>query len=371
MQQRLLEHALQLANVSRPGVGAQLLEGFRGDLAHFPPQLATETKQIVTHEHQEIVPALAQRGEMDGEDGQPVVQVRAELLLYDSRLEIPVTGGDDAHIGVDGLAAPYAFEGLRLQQTQYLRLQRDGHVSDLVQQDRPSVTLLETADATAVRAGESALLMPEELAFEEVVWNRRAVQRKERCFRASTVLVDGAGDELFARAAFARDEDGDVLRGDPTDGLVRLEHGRAAAEDGALCFDIQWCLCQDYRRAHAGSDLECFADHPSHLLQIERFRQVVERSLLHGLDGRVRRLCHGHEDHGNSRVDRTDRLMDFEPGLIWQTEIQQDCVWRGCENACYSCGAGLCHDDVVLGTGKRQPNLFANQRRIVVDEQKV
>ena len=60
LQQGLLQDALQLADVARPGVAAQPLQRLRGDLADLPPQLAAEAPQVVLHQQRQVVAPLAQ-----------------------------------------------------------------------------------------------------------------------------------------------------------------------------------------------------------------------------------------------------------------------------------------------------------------------
>ena len=46
------------------------------------------------------------------------------------------------------------------------------------------------------------------------------------------VVIDGPGDEFLAGAAFAQDQHGYILRGDPADRLIDRLHRRAAADQG-------------------------------------------------------------------------------------------------------------------------------------------
>src|SRR5579864_7773550 len=87
-------------------------------------------------------------------------------------------------------------------------------------ENRAAVALLELADAAAVGAGEGALLVPEQLALQQVLRDGRAVEGQERGLSAGAVLVDGAGDKLLAGAALPGDQHGKGLVGDTADGLV-------------------------------------------------------------------------------------------------------------------------------------------------------
>lgn len=74
------------------------------------------------------------------------------------------------------------------------------------------------------RPGESALLMPEQFAFEEVRRQRGAVHRDEWSFGPARGLVDGAGDDFFARTGFACDQNRDVGVLDPLDDFTDAQH---------------------------------------------------------------------------------------------------------------------------------------------------
>ena len=111
---------------------------------------------------------------MDGEDAQPVIQVRPELPLLRPCLQVAVGRGDQPHVGLDCLVASDPLERLLLQQAQDLGLQARRHVADLVEEERAAVALLELADAAAVGAGEGALLVPEQLALQQGLGDGRA-----------------------------------------------------------------------------------------------------------------------------------------------------------------------------------------------------
>ena len=161
LEQRLLEGALQLPDVARPGVIAQAIHGLLRDLADIPAQLDAETPHEVLHQERQVIAPLAQGGQVDGEDAQPVKQVGPEPSLGRPSLQVAVGGRDQPHVGPDGLVAPEPLEDLVLEQAQDLGLEGQRHVADLVQEERAAAALLELADAAAVGPGEGALLVPE------------------------------------------------------------------------------------------------------------------------------------------------------------------------------------------------------------------
>ena len=56
------------------------------------------------------------------------------------------------------------------------------------------------------RPGERPLFMAEQFRFQRVSGKRRTADFDERVLAAGAVLVDGIGDQLFARSALAQDQ---------------------------------------------------------------------------------------------------------------------------------------------------------------------
>src|SRR3954468_6902502 len=70
--------------------------------------------QEVLYQPWQVVAPLAQGGQVDGEDAQPVVQVRPEPPLRGPGLQVAVRGRDQPHVGPDRLIAAESLEGLLL-----------------------------------------------------------------------------------------------------------------------------------------------------------------------------------------------------------------------------------------------------------------
>ena len=112
---------------------------------------------------------------------------------------------DDAHVDRDRLASADSLDGSLLQHAEQLGLRARRQVANLVEKQRAAVGLLEAADAPGVGAGERAALVAEELALEQRLGDRGAVDRDERLVGALAVLVEGAGDQLLAGARSRRE----------------------------------------------------------------------------------------------------------------------------------------------------------------------
>ena len=94
--------------------------------------------------------ALAQRGQADRHDVEPVEEVLAERALRDELLQIAVRRRDEAHVDADRLDAADALELALLQRAEELHLHLDGDLADLVEEERAAVRELE-APRLAVR----------------------------------------------------------------------------------------------------------------------------------------------------------------------------------------------------------------------------
>src|SRR2546430_4081023 len=111
-----------------------------------------------------------------------------------------------------------------------LGLERGMKVTDLVEEDRAAVGRLELADLELVGPGESASLVPEQLALQKLSGHRGAVDLDEWPGPAGGEVMDRACDELLAGSRLARDEHGDVDAGRLAEDLARLQHLGAGPE---------------------------------------------------------------------------------------------------------------------------------------------
>ena len=127
-------------------------------------------------------------GTRDRDHVQPEEQVLAKGALVDLLLEVLVGGGDHAHVDLDRLLRADPLDLALLQHAQQLRLRAQAHVADLVEEERAAVGLLELADLLRGGAGERALLVAEQLALDQLLGDRRAVDLHEGARRARRLL---------------------------------------------------------------------------------------------------------------------------------------------------------------------------------------
>jgi hypothetical protein len=174
-------------------------------------------------------------GHLDVSDLDAIQQVLAELALRDHLRQVAVGGRQHAHVranrrrvGADRLNLSV------LEESQQQRLHPHAHLRDLVQEDRPAVSLLQLSDLVAVRAGEAALDMAEQLRLEKRFRKRRAIQRNEALVRPRRTGVDEPGDHVLPDATLTGNEDLRVALGHALRHLDEPFQSVALADDSGV-----------------------------------------------------------------------------------------------------------------------------------------
>ena len=176
----------------------------RGGARHGLSQLLQED----LGQRQDVLAPLAQRCDVDLEHVEPVVEVEPERAALHAGFEVAIGGGDQAHVGLQRARASHPLELARLEHAQQLGLHQRAHLRDLVEEQRAARRLLDAPDLGGGGAGERALLVAEQLRLEQLLRQRRAVDRDERLAGAIRSLVDQARDHFLAGPGLAGDEHG-------------------------------------------------------------------------------------------------------------------------------------------------------------------
>ena len=156
----------------------------------------------------EIHAARAQRGQLDVQAADARQQVGAKAPARDQRVEVGVRRAHQAEIDAHRLAARRAqrHDLALLHGAQQLDLRRGGQLADLVEQQRAAGGRRDHARAILRRAREGAAPIAEELALDQVLGQRAAVDRDERA-RAPRQRVQRARRDLLADAGLAAQQD--------------------------------------------------------------------------------------------------------------------------------------------------------------------
>ena len=228
-----LHHVDQLPHIAGPLVLRQRLHGPTGDAVHIPADPAPQKLEVALRQARDILSTVLERGERQGHDPEPIVEVPAEAALADIILKVPVGGGHDAHVHRYLLLCPQAPHLAVLEHPQELDLEVRLHFGDLVEENCAAVGHLKAAAAGADRACESPSLVAEQLTLQQRLRQGAAVDGHERAVGAGALVVDGPGQALLAHARLAKDEQRDRAGCHPLDHLHEGVHHRALGDEVA------------------------------------------------------------------------------------------------------------------------------------------
>ncbi len=144
--------------------------------------------------------------------------------------------------------------------------------------------------------------MPEQLALEQAVRNRRAVDGDEWRAPSRRFEMDRARDQLLAGAALAAEQNGRVVGDDASDQFVNFLH-RGAAPDYLAADELAIHLVLEAVEIRGlRADFHRALDRSRDQIEIgERLGQVVVSAALHRLDRVVHRARR--RDHDDQRAD--------------------------------------------------------------------
>src|SRR5205085_11822776 len=158
-----LDDVLELPDISGPVVFHEALESLFADRRGLRRRAVAMFREEVLDERGNVLLAIAERRHMDVDDVEPVEEVIAELLLLDLPLQVFVGRADDADVDLDRQRRADPLDLPLLEYAEELRLHRQAHLADLIEEDRALVGHLEAAAALRHGAGERALFVAEQL----------------------------------------------------------------------------------------------------------------------------------------------------------------------------------------------------------------
>jgi hypothetical protein len=135
---------------------------------------------------------VAQRRHAERDYVEAVIEVFAEGAGADFGIQVAVGGSDDANIQWQSADTAHAFELTLLQNAQQFGLEVRRELADFVQKDGAAFGRFELALFLCDGAGERALFVAEELAFEQGFAERGAVDGDERFAGAGALPIQRA-----------------------------------------------------------------------------------------------------------------------------------------------------------------------------------
>ena len=236
-----------------------------------------------------------------------------------------VGGGDDAHVDLHLAVAADAHDAARLEHAQELDLQLDGHLGDLVEEERAARGPLEVAAVLALRAGEAALLVAEQLALDEGGRDGAAVERQVGPLAALGELVDGLGGQLLAGAALADEKRRDLRGRHLVDEVVDPLHGGRGAHHRPEAAEVAQLGAQRGDRLLELAGLLDAGEQRLEAPQVDGLGQVVEGAETQGLDRRLDGGLAGDQDHLDGRL--LEQLLEqLGAAAVGEHEVREDDV---------------------------------------------
>ena len=183
---------------------------------------------------------------------------------------------------------------------------------------------LERALHAPDRPGERALLVSEQRALDEPFRERGAIELDERTVSAVARVVNGAGEQLLARARLPFQQNGGAGRGGGGHGLKKATDLEALADDGALVPDLHHLAPKRVVLAAQAHHLERLGDRELELLGTHRLGDVVHRARLDRRDGVLDRGVAGEHDQRDVVALLLEQLEELEPRQPGHPVVRDD-----------------------------------------------
>ncbi len=148
----------------------------------------------------------AQRRHFDHQHIEAEEKVFAEAACGHGALEIGVRERDQTRVHAQRIGAAKALEAALFEHAQQLGLNAGSERGDFIENDRAALREFEAAGLRRDGAGERAFLVSEEFRLDELGWKAGAIDFQKWRVMARPLLVNPARELIFARAAFAGDE---------------------------------------------------------------------------------------------------------------------------------------------------------------------
>ncbi len=350
-----LQDVFQLAHVARKGIALQSRQG-RGRQRQ--PLAARHARQQIGRQRRDVLRPVAQRRHGDFDDVDAVVEVLAYAPVAHQGGQILVRGAQHARVDRYFLTRTDRAHGPLLQRPQQLDLHGRRHGADFVQEQRAAGGGLEQALAVGAGAGEAALDVPEQLAFEQMLRDGAAVDRHERPAGARALGVDQARHALLADTRLAADEHRRLAARELGDHDPQRLHGRRIAD-----------------QAWHGAGLGAYPRQPQRLidqapqgLHVDRLVDEIEGAGLHRRHRRADIAVGGDHGHRQLRLRALDVLDQLEAAAVRQAQVAQAqavaCVGQGLLGGGQRAGAVALQAHAAQGDGQQLA-----QVRLVIDDQ--
>src|SRR5262249_26285771 len=142
-----------------------------------------------------VLRMIAERWDRDVNHAQPEIEVLAEPALPDFLLQVAMRRGNNADIGFNFRCGSDGTEPLALNDPQEFRLAVQRKFTDLVQEKRAVVGLLENARTIRNGSGKSPLAVAEQFGLDQGRGDGRAIEDDQRAVTTITLTMQGQRDQ--------------------------------------------------------------------------------------------------------------------------------------------------------------------------------
>ena len=210
--------------------------------------------------------------------------------------------------------------------------------------------------------------MSEQLALQQVLVQRRAVDHDERLAGAQRQAVDFTRHDLLAHAALTADQDGRVGRGDAFEEVEHLAHVTGVGDDRVARCHALHVARQCIVVALECLLLECLGEHGLEFREPAWLGEEVVRALLHGADRFFHGAVGGEHHDFRRRPVLTHLGQQVEPRAVRHAHVEQHQIEALTRERAARLGqvAGLLH---AVARARQFTARQGPERRLVIDEQ--
>ena len=196
---------------------------------------------------------------------------------------------------------------------------------DLVEKNGAFVGLFEQPVFPLAGAGESALLVAEQFAFQKINRYGGAIDFDKRGFTPVGQMVDGPGHQLLASPRLSGDKNcGGRITGDLLDLVDHFLEGRAGTDDGDLFKHFQVAPTEVADLPLQGLGLKRQLDDNPQGVCLERLFHVVEGAEFQGFDRAFHRTETGDDNHEEFRIEFLERFEHLDAVFRSEVEIEEN-----------------------------------------------
>src|SRR5258707_7944353 len=202
-----LDYILQFANVTRPVVILEQIQRSLIDVLDFLASRLRVTIDEVFNQQGNVVDALAQRGDLNREDIEPVEQVLPEGAFSYGCTQVRVCSRDYSHVYRNCLTAPNSFEFSLLENSQQSNLGLGRQVTYFVQKYRSAISRFKASYSPLHAAGERSFLVPKQFGSDQRGRDGGTIYANKSPARTIRALMYGTGDQFLSSSGLAQYED--------------------------------------------------------------------------------------------------------------------------------------------------------------------